>query len=72
MNKQDIVTESPAKEARWIDTQFIHRQHGTFTNQVLTEFRYGYSALNLILVTKEHCGYRLDTGTGVSNILLQQ
>ncbi len=39
MNKQDTVTEAPAKEKRWIDSSFIHNQHGTFFNQVLGEFK---------------------------------
>ena len=37
MSKQSIVMLEPEKK-RWIDSSFIHNQHGTFTNQVLTEF----------------------------------
>ncbi|XP_059097222.1 mediator of RNA polymerase II transcription subunit 15-like isoform X3 [Tigriopus californicus] len=38
MNKQALVTEAPESALRWVDSKFIHNQHGTFTNQVLTEF----------------------------------
>jgi len=37
--KQALVTEAPETKKRWIDTGFIHNQHGTFTDQVLTEFK---------------------------------
>jgi len=33
------VTEAPEGDARWIDTGFIHNQHGTFTYQVQKEFK---------------------------------
>ena len=39
MTKHETVTEAPEKERRWIDTGFIHNTHGTFTSQVLTEFK---------------------------------
>ncbi len=39
LTKHETVTEAPEKEKRWIDTGFIHNTHGTFTSQVLTEFK---------------------------------
>ncbi len=39
LDKHDLVTEAPQGKKRWIDTGFIHKQHGTFIEQVLTEFK---------------------------------
>ena len=38
MDKYRVVTYEPADKGSWVDSAFIHNQHGTFTNQVLNEF----------------------------------
>ena len=38
MDKYGVVMYEPADKGSWVDSAFIHNQHGTFTNQVLNEF----------------------------------
>ena len=38
MDKYKVVTYKPADKGSWVDSSFIHNQHGTFTNQVMNEF----------------------------------